>query len=371
MRIPRSLVAPLLLIAPLVPTLAPASAPAAAPSSPAPRIPLCLGLRVVTAIAQPVGDYESVKTVNGTDAEGITVQVSGEIPQNGAVERIRVVRRVSWKDLGDATFYHRVFYNRAALSIPGSTGLGTSRAVLRALRTTGHAELGLVDDTYATSTADSTVHPNIYDYRTTATIERVGSTPVMVPVLVNGARVELPAIAARGDYIDEKAELLFLDDDDNPLTLRYRIGGDALDVVQIRFDCSPVASAGPTVQNRIEQALLATGRADVYSIFFAFNSADLRQESDSTLHEIDEVLRRHPDWKLAINGHTDNVGGDAYNLGLSERRAAAVKSALVARFGAAPARLTTAGYGERQPKATNTTLEGRAENRRVELVRLP
>jgi outer membrane protein OmpA-like peptidoglycan-associated protein len=261
-----------------------------------------------------------------------------------------------------------VFYNRAALSIPGSTGLGTSRAVIRALRSTGHAELGLVDDTYATSSADSTVHPNIYDYRTTATVQRVAAT-VMVPVLVNGARVELPAIQARGDYIDEKAELLFLDDDDNPLTLRYRIGDDALDVVQIHFDCTFTTGAAPAAHNRIEQALLATGRADVYSIFFAFNSAELRQESDSTLREIDDVLRRHPGWKLAING--DNVGGDAFNLALSERRAAAVKSALVTRFGAAPARLTTAGYGERQPKATNTTLEGRAENRRVELVRLP
>lgn len=354
-----------------VPLLAAASlAAGAAPAfGPAPRIPLCPGFRIVTAIAQRDGDYESVKTVNTADSAGITLQVSGEIPRNGAVERIRVLRRVGWKDLGDATFYHRLFYNRAARAIPGTTAIGTSRAVLRSLRTTGRAELALVDDAYATTTADSTTHPNLYDYRTVARIERVGTAPVMVPVLVNGARVELPAIQARGDYIDEKAELLFLDDDDNPLALRYRIGHDELDVVQIRFDCAAPAGASP-VHNRIEDALLATGRADIYSIFFAFNSADLRQESDSTLREIDDVLRRHPEWKLAINGHTDDVGGDAYNLALSERRAAAVKSALVTRFGAAPTRLTTAGYGRRQPKATNTTLEGRAENRRVELVRL-
>ena len=366
MRTPLVLVPARLLVAAPLPRQAPA--PAAGP--PGPRIPLCPGLRIVTAIAQPVGDYESVKTVNAADADGITLQVSGEIPRNGAVERVRVLRRVRWQDLGDATFYHRLFYNRASLSIPGTTALGTSRAVLRSLRATGRAELGLVDDAYATSTADSTVHPNIYDYRTTATIQRVGTGPVMMPVLVNGARVELPAIHVRGDYIDEKAELFFLDDDDNPIALRFRIGHDALDVVQIRFDCAAGGPA-PAAHNRIEQALLATGRADVYSIFFAFNSAELRQESDSTLREIDEVLRRHPDWKLAISGHTDDVGGDAYNLALSERRAAAVKSALVTRFGAAPARLATAGYGQRQPKATNATLEGRAENRRVELVRLP
>jgi outer membrane protein OmpA-like peptidoglycan-associated protein len=72
---------------------------------------------------------------------------------------------------------------------------------------------------------------------------------------------------------------------------------------------------------------------------------------------------------LAINGHTDNVGGDQSNLNLSRRRAAAVKDALVTRHGIAADRLTTAGMGRSQPKDTNETLEGRAQNRRVELVR--
>jgi outer membrane protein OmpA-like peptidoglycan-associated protein len=83
------------------------------------------------------------------------------------------------------------------------------------------------------------------------------------------------------------------------------------------------------------------------------------------------VLARHPDWKLAINGHTDNIGSDAYNLDLSKRRAQAVKSALERRFSAAPSRLTATGSGKRSPKDTNDTIEGRARNRRVELVRIP
>ncbi len=348
--------------------LRPAPAPAAGP---APRIPLCPGLRIVTAFAGTSGDFESVKTITTADSVSLSLGIAADVPHDGGVvERRRIQRRVLWRDLGTGTLYMRWFQEHAPVTIAGSTAIGTSRAVLRALRTRGHATLGLVEEAYSASTADSTRHPNVYDYQTVATLDRVGSGTTTLPVLVNGVSTGLPAIEAQGDFVTETGDFFFLDDDDNPLTLRYRIGHDALDAVQITFDCAANGTA-PPVHNRIEQALLATGRADVYTIFFAFNSDELRPESDSTLHEIDDVLRRHPDWKLGINGHTDSVGGDASNLALSERRAAAVKTALVSRFGDTPARLTTAGYGKRQPKATNATLEGRAINRRVELVRLP
>ena len=76
-------------------------------------------------------------------------------------------------------------------------------------------------------------------------------------------------------------------------------------------------------------------------------------------------------WKLGIGGHTDSIASDAYNLDLSTRRAAAVKAALTTSYAVDPQRLTTAGYGESRPKDRNDTLEGRARNRRVELVRHP
>ena len=87
------------------------------------------------------------------------------------------------------------------------------------------------------------------------------------------------------------------------------------------------------------------------------------------LEEIAGVLKTNPDWKLTVSGHTDNVGGDAYNLDLSQRRAAAVKLALVTRYHIAPERLATDGFGATRPVATNDTLAGRALNRRVELTR--
>src|SRR5947207_11068054 len=126
---------------------------------------------------------------------------------------------------------------------------------------------------------------------------------------------------------------------------------------------------------RFEQINLAPSdgcsQADVYSIYFSFNSDTIREESEPTLKEIAEVLRRHRDWKLRIAGHTDGIGGDEQNLDLSKRRAAAVQGALVKRYGIAEVRLSTTGFGKSQPKDTNDTLEGRAHNRRVELMKIP
>jgi outer membrane protein OmpA-like peptidoglycan-associated protein len=87
------------------------------------------------------------------------------------------------------------------------------------------------------------------------------------------------------------------------------------------------------------------------------------------LEEIAGILQKNSDWKLSITGHTDNIGGDASNLELSRKRAAAVKTALVERYHIAAARLASGGMGASQPQAKNDTPEGRARNRRVELTR--
>ncbi len=87
------------------------------------------------------------------------------------------------------------------------------------------------------------------------------------------------------------------------------------------------------------------------------------------LAEIARVLQQNPSWSLGVEGHTDNIGGEASNIGLSTRRAAAVKQALVARYRIDGQRLHTNGYGASRPKGTNDTIEGRARNRRVELVK--
>ena len=331
-------------------------------------IPLCAGLTVVTAISQRDGDYESIKTIETVTANDLALKYSSEMLENAVTKKLTVRRTLRQADLASATLYMHHFNNRAAATIPGTTGIGTSTAVLRALKTKGEADLGIFESVGAAAPVDRNAHPNVYDYQMVETIRRVDESPVMLPITVNDAVAKLPAIHARGNYYGDKAEFFFLDDEGNPIALKYRIGRDRLDVVKIDFRCT---SAPMTKMSRLEQSLMETGRADIYSIYFSFNSDEIREESAPTLDEIAAVLQRHPDWKLAIEGHTDNVASDRYNLQLSERRAAAVRKALISGRGIADSRLTTAGYGESRPKDRNDTLEGRARNRRVELVRLP
>ena len=119
----------------------------------------------------------------------------------------------------------------------------------------------------------------------------------------------------------------------------------------------------------LEKALANQQKVDIYSIYFSYNSDAIRDESTPTLKEIADIMTRHPDWRLGVNGHTDGIGGDQYNGELSKRRAAAVVHELVTRYHIDASRLKSAGFGKSQPKDTNDTLEGRARNRRVELMR--
>lgn len=99
---------------------------------------------------------------------------------------------------------------------------------------------------------------------------------------------------------------------------------------------------------------------------FEFDSEQLTAEAKRILNDVAEVLAAYPDVDVDVEGHTDQVGGDAYNLGLSERRANTVKRYLIGKDIEA-ARMTPVGYGRSQPIADNSTEEGREENRRVEL----
>ena len=117
-------------------------------------------------------------------------------------------------------------------------------------------------------------------------------------------------------------------------------------------------------------ALAAKGRWATQGILFATGKADLQPESRPVLKEIAATLKAHADLKILIEGHTDNVGAPAANLALSDARAAAVKAALISGFGGDGARITTKGLGDTKPSAPNTTPAGRAQNRRVEVVKL-
>jgi outer membrane protein OmpA-like peptidoglycan-associated protein len=112
-----------------------------------------------------------------------------------------------------------------------------------------------------------------------------------------------------------------------------------------------------------------TGHASVYGIYFDTGKADVKPESDGTLEEIAKLLQKSAQLKLYVVGHTDNVGNLASNQDLSQRRADAVAQLLSAKYGVLAARLRAIGDGPSAPVASNDSEEGRAKNRRVELVK--
>lgn len=137
-----------------------------------------------------------------------------------------------------------------------------------------------------------------------------------------------------------------------------------------------VVESGPMEERMVtvDAAAMAKGIAEsgsvaLYGIYFDTDKAVVKPESAETIGEIAKLLKAEPGLQLYVVGHTDDRGGLDYNLGLSKRRAQAVVEELVKKHGIAAARLVPAGVAMLAPKAPNDTEEGRAKNRRVELVR--
>lgn len=105
-------------------------------------------------------------------------------------------------------------------------------------------------------------------------------------------------------------------------------------------------------------------------VTFATNSANIASSFYNPLNSIASVLIQYPETRVIVNGYTDNTGAPSYNLDLSQRRAASVRDYLVSQ-GVASYRVTSIGHGIDNPRATNSTAAGRAENRRVEIQILP
>jgi OmpA-OmpF porin, OOP family len=114
----------------------------------------------------------------------------------------------------------------------------------------------------------------------------------------------------------------------------------------------------------------AKGSVALYGIYFETGKADLKPESEVTLKEITKLLNASPAMKIIVAGHTDMIGDLAMNMKLSQARAEAVVAALVAKHGITASRLAAYGIGPCAPVASNKTDEGRAKNRRVEIVEI-
>jgi OOP family OmpA-OmpF porin len=127
---------------------------------------------------------------------------------------------------------------------------------------------------------------------------------------------------------------------------------------------------GNGITNFVTNIFLAKGKMkEMVSITlhveFDFDKESVRPEYHSDIMEVANFLKAYPKATAALEGHTDAEGSDEYNLGLSKKRAASIKKYLVDKFGISASRISTRGFGESKPVATNKTKEGRQQNRRV------
>jgi outer membrane protein OmpA-like peptidoglycan-associated protein len=119
----------------------------------------------------------------------------------------------------------------------------------------------------------------------------------------------------------------------------------------------------------MSEGISSTGHVAIYGIYFDFNKADVKPESEPALKEITKLLQQDAKLKLYVVGHTDSVGGFDYNMKLSQQRAEAVVKELISKYKITSDRLKAYGVGPLAPVTSNETEEGKAKNRRVELVK--
>jgi len=188
-------------------------------------------------------------------------------------------------------------------------------------------------------------------------------------------------------HLSARAQVLYrTDHDDRTLTttttyedwiwtvgLSFDFGGKAAPPPNPDLDGDGVLNERDKCPNTRKGAVVDLDGCEVEAVIslegvhFDFDKATLRPEAKAVLDQAAGLLDKHERVVVEVAGHTDSVGSDAYNQGLSVRRADSVKNYLVSK-GVNASRLTSRGYGESQPVASNDTDAGRAENRRVELI---
>lgn len=350
--------------------LAPALATPAAAAEPF-RVPMVEGMVHVVAVQLPRGDEEQLLTYAEVTPEQLRLEVEFRELKDGAVNVHTSTRRIRRADLAASNRLNQVFQTGDAELFPGSTMSILSAKSLAELKATGKTAMvmgtiagyGEKTDDELSSLLNVTSGRKYFR----GDLVRVGTGTEPLTVQVNGEARVLQAVHARGDFKvgteTVKMNLWFLDDPQHALLLKSGEKGHGSQTVRIDY---PVAQPRASL---LEEALTEACRAELNGIYFDFGQATLLPASQPAIAAVAQLMKDNPAWTLRIEGHTDNVGGAAYNLDLSKRRAAAVRDALTSGFKLPAARLQASGLGAGKPVAGNDTLEGRAANRRVELAR--
>ena len=165
----------------------------------------------------------------------------------------------------------------------------------------------------------------------------------------------------------ETSMKLIKDDKEIWAKLQFNFGANYLylTIVEKQVMAQVVVADAKTMATDIS----TSGKVAIYGIYFDFNKADVKPESESTLKEITKLLQQDAKLKLYVVGHTDSVGGLDYNMKLSQQRAEAVVKELISKYKITSDRLKAYGVGPLAPVTSNETEEGKAKNRRVELVK--
>ncbi len=348
------------------------------PRAPAPVVPLVTGLVLGSVLHSPIGEREDVIEIKSADAEGVhylwherTIQANGDTT-DGFRKRF-----VSAADLAGAPRFDDIFGPKEQVR-PGFTALTLSSAVYRQLADTGSSAFSMMvvpreaRQTVLTSTAiDALFTPGRARYK--GTLTKVSPGPETFPLLVDGVRADLPALHVKGAFASGMKrmewDLWVLADSAHPLLLKSELEGDVFQMVRADLPQTSAARGRSIEAKEIEREMVKRCRIEIPGVYFAFGTAAIDPVSDRALAELAKGLAGHPDWKVSVEGHTDSVGTDAANKALSERRAEAVRKRLAEKHGVDTKTWGAVGYGALKPRESNATIEGRARNRRVELVR--
>lgn len=336
-------------------------------------IPYRAGVSFVLAVNSPAeyvakdmgivaGDYELLVRLDALQGNGHTQTAFYDGPdESGVHRRGRVTRFVRGQDLASGRVQILGFHSTDPRTVEGGTSLGPSRQFVREVLDKGEAPyafrmFGIGKDIRGTL--------------------RKVATDLPFPLQMNGHRVTVRAIKLQGqlalDGIRRPFEMLVLAHPSHPLSLRVAYGARGADFpFDPQFAREIVEVNFTEDRNSVAEALARDCRVEVPGLYFDFNRDTLKPESRAALEAIAAALSAAPGRKVRIEGHTDNVGSDAYNDDLSLRRARAVRAALETELGLEVSKVGIFGHGERKPIESNDTISGRARNRRVELVCAP
>ena len=345
----------------------------AVPPAPPPQptesavIPVVPNLTLTSASHFPEGDRENHVTLHEVSPAGILYawhyrEQHDDGTTGEAASADSSARPISPR----APRLDQVFESGERTETPGYTAMSLSRAT--------YARVLAGDETPFTITGvagGASSGSDLADALATARVVIHGvltlasRSPEGMPILVNGRRADLPVMHLKAVFTYEGKEITdqywILADSADPLFLRTLSSKGTFQM--IRIDWPGGVAAHPSSRRSSETVAPSCPASTSPSTAPSWSRSPV-----PALEGVASLLAKHADWSVAIEGHTDSIGDPGANRTLSERRAEAVRAALVTRHVDA-SRITSSGFGASRPREANATLEGRARNRRVEVVR--